>query len=208
MERTTDTTERRSPNLGICSLKEFGPTRKDDLNHLKTRFNPITISGFDSITNRDSNGCTFEENIEKCLKPPTCIMFVDPKNRASNILPENLTSFTFVEAIDLSYCGLTEIPLVLLQMKQLKELNISGNHINSLPDDWGHLDLVALDISHNVLSDVNHSIKCQKGLEVLVMKHCNLKDFPCQVLELNALQCLILDDNPLGKLKFGALQME
>ena len=90
-------------------------------------------------------------------------------------------------------------------MKQLKVFNLSDNHIHSLPDDWGYLDLIALDISRNVLSEVNLSIKCQSSLEVLVMNNCNLKNFPYHVLELTNLRCLYLDNNPLGKLDVDAL---
>ena len=206
MERTTDTTEQRPPSTEICSLIEFSPIEKDDLYHLKTRFNPITISGYDSTTNRDSNGCTFEENIEKCLKPPTYFKFADPKNRVGDILPEKLVEFANIQAVDISECGLTEIPLVLLHMRQLKVLNVSDNHFLSLPGDWGYLNLKALDVSHNVLSEVNLSIKCQNSLEVLVMKNCNLKQFPSHMLQLNKLRCLYLDDNPLGQLDFDSLQ--
>ena len=206
MDVTTETPDQRPTNTKFCSLTDLSPIMRNDLYHLKARFNPITISGYDSTTDRDSNGCTFEENVAKCLKPPTYIRFVDPKNKAGNILPKNLPSFAFIEAIDLSDCGLTQIPPVLRHMKQLKVLNISGNHIHSLPDDWGHLDLIALDISHNVLSEANSSIKCPKNLEVLVMENCNLKDFPYHVLQLSKLRCLILDDNPMGKLDFNALQ--
>ena len=206
MQRSTETPVQIPPDAKFYSVTEFSPIMRNDLYHLTTRFNPITIAGYDFTTNSDSNSCTFEENIEKCLKSPTYIRFVDPQNRIGNILPENLTKFDLIEAIDLSDCGLTEIPPVLLHMKQLKVLNISGNHIHSLPDDWGHLDLAALDISHNVLSEANSSIKCQKNLEVLVMENCNLMDFPCNVLELTKLRCLVLDNNPLGKLDFDALQ--
>ena len=204
MQRSTEKPEQIPPDAKFYSVTEFSPIVRNDLYYLTSRFNPITIAGYDSTTNSDSNGCTFEENIEKCLKPPTYIRFVDPKNRAGNILPENL--FPFIEAIDVSNCGLTEIPPVLLYLKQLKVLNISGNHIHSLPEDWGYLDLNALDISHNILSEANLSIKSQKNLEVLLMENCNLQDFPCQVLELRKLRCLVLDDNPLGKLDFDTLQ--
>ena len=206
MEGNTDTIEQRSPNTDICSSKEFFPIKRDDLDHLKTRFNSITISGYDSTTNSDSNGCTFEENTEKRLKPATYIKFTGLRNRVGGILPGKLPDFADIQALDISECGLTEIPPVLLNMRQLKVLNVSDNHILSLPDDWDHLDLIALDISHNVLSEVNHSVKCQKNLEVLVLENCNLKDFPCHVLQLNKLRCLVLDNNPLGHLDFDAPQ--
>ena len=203
MEKTTDTPQQRSD---LFSLKEDSPIKQSDLYHSETRYNIITISGYDSVTNRDSIGCTFEENIEKCLKPPTYIKIVDPKNRTGDILFEKVVNLANIQAVDISKCGLTEIPPVLFSMHQLKVLHLSDNHIHFLPDDWGHLDLTALDISHNVLSEINSSIKCQKNLEVLVMKNCNLKDFPSHVLQLSKLRCLVLDNNPLGKLEFDALR--
>ena len=108
MERSAETPEQIPPDAKFYSVTEFSPIVRNDLYYLKTRFNAITIACYDSTTNNDSNGCTFEENIDKCLKPPTYIRFVDPKNRVGNILPENLTNFYFIEAIDLSDCGLTE----------------------------------------------------------------------------------------------------
>ena len=178
MQISTEIPEQMSPDAKFDSVTKFSPIVRDDLYYLNTRFNPITIAGYDSTTNSDGTGCTLKENIEKCTKPPTYIRFIDPKNKVGNILPETLTEFAFIEAIDLSDCGLKEIPPVLLDMRQLRVLNISGNHILSLPDDWGHLDLNALDISHNVLGQLNPSIKWQKNLQVLVMENCNLKGLP------------------------------
>ena len=75
MQRSTETPKQIPPDDKFYSITQFSPIVKNDLYYLKTRFNPITIAGYDSTTNSDSNGYTFEENIEKCLKSPTYIRF-------------------------------------------------------------------------------------------------------------------------------------
>ena len=101
------------------------------------RFNQITITGYDCVTDLDNNGLTFQENIQNSMTPPTCIKFIDPKKKRGNMLPKSLPNFAAIEAVDISECGLREIPHVLLQMKQLKVLKASANHIHSLPETMG-----------------------------------------------------------------------
>ena len=93
-------------------------------------------------------------------------------------------------------------------MGQLKVLKMCDNHIHSLPDDWDHLDLTALDISKNELIELKTSLKHLVNVEVLVMASCNIKDFPFDVLCLNKLRSLTLDDNPIGPLDFGTLESD
>ena len=184
------------------------PIERKDLKDLSKRFNQITITGYDSTTNLDRDGFTFEERLQKCDKPPSCVKFVKPIGKGSDIFPKNLISFVDIEALDISECGLREIPQVLLKMGQLKVLKMSDNHIHSLPDDWGHLDLTALDISKNELLESNMPLKRLVNVEVLVMASCNIKDFPFYVLQLNKLRSLTLDDNPIGPLDFGTLESD
>ena len=87
---TTDIPKQGPPHIKgdlLC------PIERKDLKDLSKRFNQITITGYDSATNRDRDGCTFEERLKKCDQPPTCIKFVNPIGRASDIFPRNLTSF-------------------------------------------------------------------------------------------------------------------
>ena len=184
------------------------PIERKDMKDLSKRFNQIIITGYDSATNRDRDGFTFEENLEKCDKPPTCIKFVNPVGRGNDIFPKNPTSFVDIEALDISECGLREIPSVLLQIGQLKVLKMSDNHIHSLPNDWGQLDLTALDISKNEFLELNTSLKRLGNVEVLVMASCNIKEFPFDVLHLKKLRSLTLDDNPIGPLDFGTLECD
>ena len=177
-------------------LTENSQIERKDLKYLSKRFNQITISGYDCVTDLDTNGLTFEENIQNCVTPPSCVKFIDPKKKRGNMLLKTLPNFAAIEAVDISECGLKEIPPVLLQMKELKVLKASANHIHFLPEQWGHLDLIAVDVSENVFDEVSLTINRLQNLEILVMAHCNLKEFPDHVLQLKKLCCLVLDDNP------------
>ena len=206
MNEATDITPEVYSQIEEGNPTEISLIEKKDLKDLSKRFNQITISGYDCVTELDNNGLTLEESIQNCATPPTCIKFIDPKMKRGDILPKTLPNFAAIEAIDICECGLREITPVLLQMKKLKVLKASSNHIHSLPEQWGHLDIIALDISENVFDEVSLTINRLENLEILVMKHCNLKKFPTHVLELKKLRCLVLDSNPLGPVKFETLQ--
>ena len=184
------------------------PIDRKDMKDLLKRFNQITIFGYDSATNRDRDGCTFEERFQKGDKPPNFVKFVNPIGKGNHIFPKNLASFVDIEALDISECGLIEIPPVLLQMGQLKVLKLCDNHIRSLPDDWGHLDLTALDISKIETIELNMSLKRLVNVEVLVIASCNIKEFPFHVLQLKNLRSLTLDNNPIGPLDFDTIDSD
>ena len=206
MNEATDISPKAYSQIEEGYPTEISPIERKDLKDLSKRFNQITISGYDCVTELDNNGLTFEEVIQNCATPPTCIKFIDPKKKGGDILPKTLPHFSAIEAIDISECGLREIPPILLQIKQLKVLKASYNHIHSLPEQWGHLDIIALDISENLFDEVSLTINRLENLEILVMDHCNLKKFPDHVLELKKLRCLVLDNNPLGPVTFETLQ--
>ena len=202
MYEATDIPQKTHSQIEEGHPTEDSPIERKDLKDLSKRFNQMTISGYDCVTDLDNNGMTFEENIQNCVTHPTCIKFIDPKKKRGGILPRTLPNFAAIEAVDISECGLREIPSVLLQMKQLKVLKASANHIHSLPEQWDHLDLRALDISENVFDEVSVMINCLENLEILVIANCNLKKFPDNVLQLKELRCLVLDNNPLGPVNF------
>ena len=79
---TTDIPKQSNPHIKANLL---GPIERKDMKDLSKRFNQITITGYDSANNCDRDGCTFEERLKKCDKPPICIKFVNPIGRGSDI---------------------------------------------------------------------------------------------------------------------------
>ena len=204
MDKATDIPQEIHSQTAEGHSTEFCIHRYD-MKDLSKRFNQINVSGYDCFTDLDNSGQTFEEIIQKCT-PSTCIKFIDPKIKEVDMLPKTLPKFAAIEAVDISECGLREIPPILLQMKQLKVLKASDNHIHSLPEKWNHLDLIAIDLSENNFDEISLTINCLENLEILMMTKCNLKKFPDHLLQLKKMCCLVLDNNPLGPVNFEILQ--
>ena len=196
VDTITDDTQQES-NHFIKIMDSFHLYR-EDMKDLSNFFTQITITGYDFETGLDINGCTFEKVWKKCDVLPSCIKFTDTKQYTGEILPKELVNLPDIVAIDISECGIREIPKVLLQINQLRVLKATDNHISSLPENWFNIDLVALDISKNPICEVNSSIAQLSKLQVLLMADCNLKDFPHHTLQLKILKVLVLDDNPIG----------
>ena len=96
-------------------LKGIGSFGKKDMKDLSKHFNQIIITGYDFETGLDVNSCTFEEVLKRHDSLPTCIKFIDTKQLTGEILPKKLLNLSDIVAIDISECGIREIPQVLLK---------------------------------------------------------------------------------------------
>jgi len=103
--------------------------------------------------------------------------------------------------IDLS-CGLTEFPREIFDLADsLEVLNLSGNALDSLPDDLARLHrLRVLFCSDNRFSQLPESIGQCRGLEMVGFKANRIRAVPAAALQLPSLRWLILTDNQVETL--------
>jgi hypothetical protein len=105
------------------------------------------------------------------------------------------------QRIDLS-CGLTEFPREIFDLADsLEVLNLSGNALDSLPDDLGRLHrLRVLFCSDNRFTQLPESIGHCQGLEMVGFKANRIRTVPAAALQLPSLRWLILTDNQVDAL--------
>ncbi|RSZ43806.1 MULTISPECIES: leucine-rich repeat-containing protein kinase family protein [unclassified Variovorax] len=102
--------------------------------------------------------------------------------------------------IDLS-CGLTEFPREVFDLADsLEVLNLSGNALDSLPDDLHRLDrLRVLFCSDNRFTKLPESIGRCRGLDIVGFKANRIRSVPAEALP-PSLRWLILTDNDIEEL--------
>ena len=103
--------------------------------------------------------------------------------------------------LDLS-CGLTEFPREIFGLADsLETLNLSGNALDSLPDDLGRLHrLRVLFCSDNRFTSLPESIGQCQALEMVGFKANRIGTVPDAALDLPLLRWLILTDNRIETL--------
>ena len=107
-----------------------------------------------------------------------------------------------LEILDLSYCGLTELPDSIGDIKRLRHLILRENDLSELPESIGQCEnLQLLDVSHNVhLKKLPKEIGHLHNLEVLKAHHAKLKTLPKEIANCNSLLELYVDHNQLKAL--------
>nr|KAJ3422102.1 hypothetical protein HK105_001153 [Polyrhizophydium stewartii] len=71
------------------------------------------------------------------------------QNKLRGPISTRISKLTQLVELDISGCGLDEIPDALASLKQLKILNLSGNNIKELPEQIGEMQLLEiLNLSH------------------------------------------------------------
>lgn len=132
-------------------------------------------------------------------------------------LEEQLTTAAISKQADLSGLKLTTLPLALLQLKDLEQLNLSGNPIILSGDELAsltqlkHLDLsncgldeipaviskmtglTSLDLSKNAIREVPDSFVALSGLQSLSLRGCELNTIPEVLQQLPKLEVLKID---------------
>jgi len=128
-------------------------------------------------------------------------------------LPESLNRLTQLRSLNLFCNQLRELPESLLDMKELIELSFSDNHISSLPSWIGELrrlrEIYAADNEFESLPDEIgnlRELRClalggerlAKGWQRKPPMAGKVVDLPLGIVQLNHLEYLCLDNNPLN----------
>ena len=113
--------------------------------------------------------------------------------------------------LDLHHNNVTNIPLFILQLPLLKDLNLSHNKLSELPNISWSASLIQLNFSYNELNILPDKATelCAESMEVLRLEHNRLSKVPKCVCFLRNLNTLDLSYNPqilvlpvgLGRLK-------
>ncbi|XP_046431399.1 leucine-rich repeat-containing protein 58 [Neodiprion virginianus] len=159
------------------------------------------------------------------IKDPESVETILLHQNQLNHAPGNITKFTNLHLLDLSNCGLSELPdflsdcpLTTLVAKNnnlsndslpktfeafstLRELNLSGNRLTEFPEQV--LQLTALRylyLGGNGISRITKDIWKLQRLQILSMGGNSLTDVPSTLGQLTTLHALILCDNMLESL--------
>ncbi|MDM8552482.1 COR domain-containing protein [Desulfobacterales bacterium HSG2] len=103
--------------------------------------------------------------------------------------------------LDLSMCGITELPEEIGHLKNLKELNLSHNKLKELPKEIVQFkNLIKLYLRYNQLDRLPEEIVQLKNLTILVLSHNRLNELAEEVTQLKNLSILDLSSNQLSEL--------
>ncbi|KAG0555451.1 hypothetical protein KC19_12G170000 [Ceratodon purpureus] len=103
--------------------------------------------------------------------------------------------------LDLSECGLQEVPPRVFEISDLVDLSLAGNRITSLPEDIKNLRaLRRLGLAGNLLQELPEGIGNLQQLEGLWLHGNVLQSLPPQIGDLRQLRMLALAGNKLAQL--------
>jgi hypothetical protein len=125
-------------------------------------------------------------------------------NLITGTIPETMKRLTHLETLILGseYGGnlISHIPdNVISGLKSLKELDLSHNRLDQLPEDvgWNESKLQRIRCNNNFLSNVPRSLGLCRDLKTLDLSHNNICSLPIQIADLDSLELLDLTDNYL-----------
>jgi len=116
-------------------------------------------------------------------------------------LPKNLGNLKAVQVLNLSFCdSLASLPDIICNMNSLQELNLKGCiSLKKLPENIGNLkQLRKLDLGGCIsLSSLPAGVSRLKNLEFIDISHCNFKEVPPPLIQLNTFKSIDMSGNPL-----------
>ena len=143
---------------------------------------------------------SFEEYIKQS---PTNVHWT---GKGLSIIPEILTNSKDIVELDLSHnqIGLSDDSLQRISnITSLRTLKISGNSIRTIPSSFGNLvNLEHLDLSRNFLSEIPDSLKNLRNLKSLHIGGNSLATIPIALLELKKLAYLNASHNTITAIPY------
>ncbi|XP_075064928.1 leucine-rich repeat serine/threonine-protein kinase 2 isoform X2 [Mixophyes fleayi] len=108
-----------------------------------------------------------------------------------------------ITTLRLSHNKFTNIPREVLQLSHLRTIDLSNNHIDSLPGplEWASLNLREIILNYNQISilnleDLHKDVSRWSRLEKLQLSHNNIKEIPPEVGFLVNITCFDISYNP------------
>jgi Leucine-rich repeat (LRR) protein len=114
-------------------------------------------------------------------------------------LPKSVLQLRQLRSLDLSMNELEELPEWFGELTQLQSLNLSSNSLRTLPSSFEQLtQLQSLDLNWNELSEVPKSISALRQLKSLILSRNEIRFLPEWLGRLSHLKLLGLDSLNLG----------
>lgn len=101
-------------------------------------------------------------------------------------------------------CGLNKVPLDLLKLPLLQELELAGNAIHQLPYNIHYMKkLIYLDLSNNEITKIPYNLWHLVHLQILKLSRNKIKTISKAIFALHFLKKLYLHENRLKNLPIG-----
>lgn len=207
------------PNLRCLAIYEHAIKSEDlDFSRLKN-LNELTLSNLYNLpdglfTSLDQLKYLVSLNLSNCGAPrdsviqsiPFCLKrlkvlryFDYSGNKISDW--STLTELCSLKKLDISYTGISVLPMEISNLENLTNLNLSHNNLQELPESLKELtQLRYLNLSNNPLKKLPQWIGEMTQLEVLDVSQTQLKTLPESIVNLSLLNELILKKNPFKSL--------
>ena len=162
----------------------------------------------EKLTELDLSGLDLEElppEIGKCTQLETLLLggkFDEEKREwVGNKLtefPDAVLQLTNLKILNLSWNQITSIPEALGQLSNLTKLKLSGNQITSIPEALGQLsNLTRLDLHKNQITSIPEAIGKLSNLTELDLHNNQITSIPKVIGQLSNLTRLSLSDNQI-----------
>ncbi|XP_003792216.1 leucine-rich repeat protein 1 isoform X1 [Otolemur garnettii] len=179
-----------------------------------SKANSSSLKGFLSAVKLAHRGCDVEAPLS-LLTPVKTSEFEKFKTKmvitSKKDYPLSKNFPYSLEHLQTSYCGLVQVDMRMLCLKNLRKLDLSHNHIKKLPTTIGDLiHLQELNLSDNHLKSFSVALchsALQKSLRCLDLSKNKIKALPVQFCQLRELTDIKLDDNELIRLPFKIGQL-
>ena len=118
------------------------------------------------------------------------------------IFPPEISLFTNLQTLDLSFNPIKEIPDTILELPNLQSLNLFYNHIEKIPDTiFTHPKLQSLNLSNNAIKEIQAVISKNSPLKILDLSCNEIEKVPHTNFELPNLLWLYLYKNQIKEIQ-------
>ena len=165
----------------------------------------------EKLTQLDLSGLDLEElspEIGKCTQLETLLLGGKFDEEKEELLGNNLTEFpdavlqlTNLKILNLDNNQITEIPEVSGKLSNLTELSLSDNQITAIPEVIAQLsNLTELSLSDNQITEIPEAFAQLSNLTLLDLSHNQITEIPEVIAQLSNLTELSLSDNQITEI--------
>ncbi|MBD2302094.1 leucine-rich repeat protein [Nostoc sp. FACHB-190] len=139
-------------------------------------------------------------NLPECLGHLTNLKKLHAWNNPLTTLPAKISELFNLETFSFNSSKITELPSTVFQLKSLKWLDISGyENLTVLSKAIGNLNkLERLDLTNSKVTSIPEEVGSLGNVKILGLSNNNLIDIPTSLAQLQHLEKLDLDGNPLN----------